>query len=137
MNFFFLNLKSTFYFFCLCRNFFIYLPALYLHLTYYDLDVSSIGVAPSGTELVLGHTNGTISVLHMENYKWKAKYHLDLQVRWLIDTTAIHDSSDITYIIFFLQYNCPITAASYCFDNSKLAVATENGNLNIFRRSKY
>jgi len=46
----------------------------------FDIDISSMGISPVGTEMALGHTNGTITILHLEKRKWKTRFCLNWEV---------------------------------------------------------
>ena len=43
-------------------------------------DISSIGISPTSMEMVIGHTNGTITIVQKEDNKWVAKYSMDIEV---------------------------------------------------------
>ena len=45
-----------------------------------DSDISSIGISPTGMEMVLGLTNGTINIVNKKDHKWVAKYSINIEV---------------------------------------------------------
>jgi len=90
-----------------------------------------MGISPAGTEMALGHTNGTVTVLHLVKRKWKAKFCLDLEV-W---QTCVYQYLCIIAIENIIS--CRVFPQSLPLSiSSKLAVASQNGNLNIYTRSK-